>query len=309
MKSKRRHDLQTNVLADWLSKKIAWLQSNATWLLGGTLVLVAIMALLAIRENRVASAAADGWGRFEKATGAGFNAIRTDEQLALNNAIHELEDVARTYEGSPLAAYARLTHGDLSLMDGQRKYLSNKSAANESFQNATQQYRAVAGNVSRPELENRALYSLGKSLEWQMKLEQAKEAYSKVTGTFAVEAQSRVRDLERKGTHAFYEQITQYKPPEKPKADAARYPGIDFNLQEDSPPGEAEEKAFEDAIDGDGLEDAAGAASSGGVAADLPAGDKKKSDSKEGDDAGPIKKESKPAGEDTPAANPSTPKP
>ncbi len=203
MKSKRRHDLQTNVLADWISKKIVWLQSNATWLLGGTLVLVAIMALLAIRENRLASAAADGWGRFENATGSGFNAISTDEPLALNNAIHELEDVARTHEGSLLAAYARLTLGDLSLMDGQRKYLSNKSAANESFKNATQQYRAVVGIVSRPELKNRALYSLGKSLEWQMKLEQAKEAYSKVVGTFAVEAQSRVRDLDRKETHVF----------------------------------------------------------------------------------------------------------
>ena len=309
MKSKRRHDLQTNVLADWISKKIIWLQSNSTWLLGGGLVLVAIIALLAIRENRLASAAADGWDRFEKATGAGFNAIGTNEPLALNNAIHELEDVARTHEGSLIAAYARLTHGDLSLMDGQRKYLSNKIAANDSFQNATQQYRAVAGIVSRPELKNRALYSLGKSLEWQIKLEQAKEAYSKVTGAFAVEAQSRVRDLERKGTHTFYEQIAQYKPPEKPKEDASRYPGIDFNLQEDSPPREAEEKAFGDAIDGDGLEDAAGAAASGGVAADLPAGDKKKVDSEEGDDAGPVKKEDEPAGGDTPEADPSTPKP
>jgi len=273
MKSKRRHDLQTNVLADWISKKIVWLQSNATWLLGGTLVLVAIMALLAIRENRLASAAADGWGR------------------------------------CLLAAYARLTLGDLSLIDGQRKYLSNKSAANESFKNATQQYRAVVGIVSRPELKNRALYSLGKSLEWQMKLEQAKEAYSKVVGTFAVEAQSRVRDLDRKETHVFYEQITQYKPREKPKADAGRYPGIDFNLQEDEPPREAKEKAFGDALDGDGLEDAASAASSDGVAADSPAGDTKKSDSEGDDDAEPIEKEDKPAGGDTPAPNPSTPKP
>ena len=39
MKSDRRHDLQTNVLADWLGEKVKKIQENATLVGGGLLLL------------------------------------------------------------------------------------------------------------------------------------------------------------------------------------------------------------------------------------------------------------------------------
>ena len=310
MKSQRRHELQGHVLADWLSQKISWAQSNSTWLLGGILVLLAVVILLTIRESRLSTAVAEGWNRIDQASGSGFNAIARNEPVALNNASFELEDVARAHEGTVLAGYAQLTLGDLSLISGQRKYRSNKTAAQDSFRKAGQYYKTVAEETSESGLKNRALYCLAKSLEWRMKLQQAKAVYAQVQGAFAADAQMRIRDLEQKGTPAFYEQYARWKPREKPAGGTDRYPEFDLKLQGDSPPAEAKDaSALQDAIEGAGLEDAAGAVSSGGVAAEPPATGKKTGDKKESQAAKTVTPSDGSSGGKTPAGNPSTPQP
>lgn len=284
MKSTRRHDLQTNVLADWLGAKINWAQSNATWLLGGLLVVIAVFVVFSIRESRLSSVATEGWSRFDAASAGGFAAVARAEHMALNNAVRNLEDLVREHQGTQLAAYAELTLGDLSLRSGQLKYRENKTAARESFQNAAQYYRSVSATSSSSEIRNRALYCLAKSLEWQMKLQQAREVYLQVEGAFALEAQGRARDLSRKGTKTFYEQFAQWKPKEKPAPVDGRYPELDFKLQEQSAPdSKQDETALEKTIDGAGLEDSSGAASSGAEAE--PATEGGSGTEKEGDDA------------------------
>jgi hypothetical protein len=202
--------------------------------------------------------------------------------------MRSLEDLVREHHGTPLAAYAELTLGDLSLGSGQLKYLENKTAARESFQNAAEYYRSVSatsssGTFSSSEIKNRALYCLAKSLEWQLKLQQAREVYLQVEGAFALEAQGRAQDLSRKDIQTFYEQFAQWKPKEKPAPVDGRYPELDFKLQEQSAPdGEQDETALEKTIDGAGLEDSSGAASSGAEAA--PATDGGSDAEKEADD-------------------------
>jgi len=93
-----------------------------------------------------------------------------------------------------------------------------------------------------------------------MKLEQAKETYAKVEGAYAMEAQMRMRDLDRPSTHSFYDQYAQWKPKEQPGTGDQRYPAPGFDLDpEDSPAdGEIDYGSFlDDTVEGTDTDDAA----------------------------------------------------
>ena len=300
MKSERRHDLQTNVLADWLGGKVAKIQANASWVGGGFLLILIVVVFLFVRQNRLASVASEGWTRFQQARSGGLVAISQQQPLALNNAVRDLEDIAREYASDPIAAYAHLTLGDLLLQNGRTQYSLNKTAARDAFQAAARYYQMVVESTKSPDIKNRALFCQGKSLEWQLKLSQAKEIYQKVSGPYGPEAEARIRNLDHKGTEAFYKQFAEWKPKPKPEATGEkRYDGVDFKLEDQSLPSASEVEA---ALQQVGVEDAAEEAAAGG--GEAPA---KKTDS-ESENSKPEPESVEGAGEVSPASPSATPK-
>ena len=268
MKSERRHDLQTNVLADWLGEKVKKIQENATLVGGGFLLILIIVVFLFVRQKRLAGAASEGWTRFQQSRAAGLVALSQQQPLALNNAVRDLESLVREYADAPIAAYANLTLGDLQLQNGRMQYSLNKTAAREAFQSATGYYQAAASSTQSDNIKNQARYCEGKALEWQLKLGQAKAVYQKVTGPYQPEAEERIRNLDRQGTDAFYKQYAAWEPKPKPTAEK-RYDDVDFKLEDQSAPLSAE---IEAAIQDIGVEDAAEEASAeGGEAPEVPA--------------------------------------
>ena len=264
MKSERRHDLQTNALADWLGNKITAVQSNATWIVGGLLLLMIVVLFLFIRQNRLESVATTGWTRLQNGTNAGLVAVSQQQPLALSNATRDLEDLTREYAGKPVAAYAYLTLGDLFLQNGQAQYVPNKTAARDAFGEAARFYQEAAKHPASADMESRALFCLGKSLEWQLKLNQAKDVYGKVEGPYQLEAQARIRNLDQKGTEAFYKQYAEWKPKQEPTREN-RYGELDFELEDQAAPSSNEiDAALKAVVDGSGVEDAAEEAESGG---------------------------------------------
>ena len=263
MKSERRHDLQTNVLADWMGEKVKKIQANATWIGGGFLLILIIVVFLFVRQSRLSNVANEGWTRFQQARSSGLVALAQQQPLALNNVVRDLENIAREYAGNPIAAYTHLTLGDLQLQNGRMQYSLNKTAARDAFQSAVNYYKAAADGTESPDIKNQARFCQGKSLEWQSKLSQAKEIYGKVTGPYRLEAEERIRNLDRNGTESFYKQYAEWKP--KP-ADTSknRYDDVDFKLEDQSAPLSAE---IEAALQNVGVEDAAEeAAAEGGQA-------------------------------------------
>jgi len=300
MKSERRHDLQTNVLADWLGGKVSKIQANASWVGGGFLLILIVVVFLFVRQNRLASVASEGWTRFQQARSSGLVAISQQQPLALNNTVRDLEDIAREYASDPIAAYAHLTLGDLLLQNGRTQYSLNKTAARDAFQAAARYYQMVVESTKSPDIKNRALFCQGKSLEWQLKLSQAKEIYQKVSGPYGPEAEARIRNLDHKGTEAFYKQFAEWKPKPKPEATGEkRYDGVDFKLEDQSLPSASEVEA---ALQQVGVEDAAEEAAAGG--GEAPA---KKTDS-ESENSKPEPESVEGAGEVSPASPSATPK-
>jgi hypothetical protein len=239
MKAKRRQELQTNQLADWLGNKIELIKPYATWIAGGLALLIVFGIVYSWRVSRQGERLANAWDLYDSAQRDGFAGLRQREELKTTDALRRLEEVAIRYESLPVGLYAMAAMGDIYLEMGSNDIESNRNAARDHFKKAAQQYETIVNGNPSPMLKNHALFCLAKSYEWQMKINQAKQYYAQVQGPFHDEAQARVRDLDRKATQDFYEKFAEWKP--KPPADASaqpggadqRYPG--FELDEDSP--------------------------------------------------------------------------
>lgn len=269
MKSKRRHELQTNVLADWMGKKLGAIRPYTSLLVGGFIVVLAVFILLSIRDSRLSSEATAGWTSLETAKASASEALFTNEQLAMKNSLRDMEDISRTYQGTSLSDYAEIALGKYHLLAGQSYYGTNKSEANDNFKDAARHYEACIQQTSSSDLKNLATFQLGKCYEWLRKLDQARQTYQKVTGSLAMEAQFRIQDLERKSTQTFYDKFAEWKPKEKSLAE--RYP--DLNLDNIPSPNEEEidyDQYFDSTINGTILQDSESAAGDGAEAAEVP---------------------------------------
>ncbi len=237
MKAKRRHELQTNQLADWLGTKVEHVKPYFSWIIGAVLLLIVAAIVVSIRSARQTRATAEGWERYDDAQRDGFEAVNRSEALTLEDSLQRLENVAIEHTGSPLEIYARLAIGDIHLESGANLVESNRSAAGDHFAKAAQQYEMVVKEDPTGMLKDRAAYNLAKSYEWQSKFAEAQRYYAMVEGAFRGRAQDQLAALEESSTKSFYEQFASWEP--KPRDDSTggsfdeRFP--EFSLDEDAP--------------------------------------------------------------------------
>lgn len=230
MKGKRRNELKTNELADWVGQKIEAVKPYTSWLIGAAILVVIAIVLVIMRSSRIEDERTQGWESYEEAKTDGFDAIQRNQQIRLEKSLERLKKVAADYAGEPLGVYAKLTIGDLHMATGARQNDSNRPAALEHFKQAADQFAAVERSDS--ELKDRAALSLAISLEWQWQLNKAEAQYAKVQGPYSDFSQARKRDLERLSTKSFYDTLATWKP-KPPGSDLLDKP--DFDLDNDGP--------------------------------------------------------------------------
>src|SRR5262245_44136720 len=118
MKTGRRHELQTNQLADALAHGIERVKPYSKAIMSGLLaILVAIFAwgfVSAQSTRRVA----DGWNEYFEATDS-------------PNPRDALADVAARYPGSEAGLFAELTLADMLLDIGTNQLFANKTIARD----------------------------------------------------------------------------------------------------------------------------------------------------------------------------------
>ncbi len=165
MKTERRHELQQNELAQWLS---TYVPSHRQYLtaLGGLLIFAGVlwgsMSLLRVyRQRNLASS----WSEFTRALQAGD--------------IQDLRDVAERYRQYPAAARALQAAGILNLENGVRSLLTDRGEAMESLKLAREDFQSAL-NLGRsdPFLRPQLLLGLAQAHEAMNQLDQAKEQYS-----------------------------------------------------------------------------------------------------------------------------------
>ena len=104
MKTERRHELQTNDLANWVGGQVEDLKPYVPTIIGAAILLACGLFLLSIMSNRRTQQRANSWKDYYAA------AIQRD--------VTKLLDISEKYPGTSASAWAMQSAGDISLADG-----------------------------------------------------------------------------------------------------------------------------------------------------------------------------------------------
>jgi tetratricopeptide (TPR) repeat protein len=228
MKTERRHELATNVLADWLGEKIETLKPYSGAVSATALAAVVILIAAVFWYQRREAGAAQAWEEY-------FAAL---ESRSPDDATDKLSAVADNYASSPAGLWSRVSLADAHLADGVENLFKDRAAARKSLEKAVADYRAVLDRSSRdPLLAERATFGLAEAYESKDELEQAREQYRALLdrwpgGAFSSLAKDRLADLDRKSTKDFYDWFSKQSSASKPLSDLGlpgKKPSFDLN--------------------------------------------------------------------------------
>jgi len=218
MKSKDRHKMHRNELADWLGIWIERLKPYSN-LIFVAVVLVVGGSFAAVWWVRQAAAqTTQAWEGFYRAMSVGNP--------------EELDKVIAQHPGTDAADWAAVLAGDVYLSTGCRRLFSNKSTAADDLRKAIEHYRTVQEESRVGALLERASFGLARAYEAlagtresQGELDRAIEAYKELVekfpdGAYAELAARRIQELSQQETKVLYDKFAQFDP--RPAAPAAQ---------------------------------------------------------------------------------------
>jgi tetratricopeptide (TPR) repeat protein len=208
MKSNRRHELQTNELADWLGERVERLKPHVvTITLGAALVLGLLLGGIWYFGSED-QASAQTWGSY-------FGAFNQREPGKA------LEKLAADKPRAAAALWALQSLGDMNLAQGAALLFSNRAEAQTLLQKAEANYKQIiASPASDASLKARAQLGLGKVYESLCKPDEASKYYEQVAesnkdstiGKVAAVAAARMKDERDTSLLAWFAQQTPKKP-------------------------------------------------------------------------------------------------
>lgn len=242
MKSKRRHELQTNELADQLGQWIEAVRPYTTLTIaivaGVVLIIAGWYYLTSSREKKKA----ESWRSYML---AGTN-------TASGDAAEDLSLVADQFSDTQAGQWAALTAADLKAEQGVRLMFTDRAAAETALNEAKSHYRQVLDSKYASQddmLSNRAHYGLAQVCEAQSELDEAKNQYTQVVerspgSALATSAQKRIDMLQQASTKKWYNWFANQKPEPRKLGTGAGLPGLggppvtDLNTLPDGPTGD-----------------------------------------------------------------------
>jgi hypothetical protein len=212
MKSERRHELQTNVLADWTGHQIDSIRPHLTLI--ATVFLAAVAAVL-------------GWMYFRARTASQTTAAWTDFYQASDaSEPAALLEMANRHAGEPASVWALLLAADVQLAQGAEQAFTNRKESEKLLTQAAKSYETVLRDLTEPVLRRRALYGVAESHESLFAvtgdkdhLDSALKHYQQITNnkewtetTLGKAAAQKYADLKAKSTQDFLAWFSQQEP-------------------------------------------------------------------------------------------------
>jgi hypothetical protein len=183
MKSDRRHELQTNELADWVGHQIEQLIPYTRAIVGGIVGIIVIAIAYTVVSYQQSAASGRAWQSYLGA----LMERDVDTQVA------DLEDVATREQGNPAGLWALQTQADLDLDRASRMLFSSRDEALKLLDRSQKNYEKVETESQRnPTLLERARFGLGQVYECQGSLEKAKAKYEQVVKSKTTPAYSKL---------------------------------------------------------------------------------------------------------------------
>ena len=209
MKTERRHELQTNVLADWIGIQLERLQPYSKLAMGILVAIVVALGLYSYLKSQSATRNEQGWQQYYQAM----------DNLQQKGAVEDLQQLAESSEfaNTPVGNWAVLSLADHHLREGITQLFNDRAAASKSLRSAVDGYTRIVDHSKSPTLEDRAVLGAGRAYESLNELDKARAAYemlaAKGSGPFASEAQQRLRDLGANRRKRFYDWFFAATPP------------------------------------------------------------------------------------------------
>jgi len=210
MKAEKRHELQTNYLADWLGqmfKKSEPYHNLITWALVAVVVLLGILVAWKKLAHR---GEAQAWDDF-------FSALSADNFV-------ELERVADDHPGTPVAHWALIVSADARLASACMQVFADKASAAQNLRKAIDAYTTVLGQSREPRLRQRALFGRARAYEalsgtpqGSGELPKAIADYEQLIesypdGTYTAIASTQLKRLKSQDVKLFYDKFAAYTP-------------------------------------------------------------------------------------------------
>ncbi len=197
MKSERRHELQQNDLALWLTNKFGGVKPYVGMIGGGLVAVVMIWAAVTFFATQSS-------GEKEKAWNA-YNAALWKPQPSRNDFKQILDD----YPESDVALAAQQRLATMQKNSALDLLLSQPETAKKRLQDAAGNFSAVMTNSKHPLAQQYCAYELARTYESLLELDVAKERYKEVFKrwpkcAYADAATRRYEDLNDPRTDRFY---------------------------------------------------------------------------------------------------------
>ena len=322
MKTERRHELQNNELAAWLTVRIEKIQPYLKTVLGVLILGLVIILGIFIVQNREQQATAQAWSAY-------FNAYGNGNDTRSRNP-EEFKDVSETYPQTPPGMWAMQSAGDLDLTSGAIQLFRDRDAGRDELQNAVESYEKIATTTNDPMLKPRAIFGWGQALEALGEIEAARKKYDQVVtgaeeggefeGSVVAElASQRLSALDQPATQAWYGWFAEQKPIQSPLSNQGLFENMslpddpDINLPQPGNliPGTLPENESStdtsDATDGPTLFDPAETTNPPSESTDTPAADNSEAvidiETEASDPAEASESEAPPAESETPSTD------
>lgn len=230
MKSKRRHDLETNELAKRLA---VWGERVKPYskFITVTIAAAAVVLVVWLVASRIAAAQRQrAWDVYVYA------------MTSADSDYGALREAAEEHEGTAMGEWASITWADAELRLATRDYFQTDSDAQEHLDNAMDAYRRLIDESDDEEIKNRARLGMARALETDGKVKEAIEFYAAVEGPFALFADQRAKQLASPAAYDAIQwlataEMPRVQPPAGPGTPGVRPPfGSDFSLDPEIPP-------------------------------------------------------------------------
>ncbi len=199
MKSQRRHELQTNILANWLGEKLEQAKPYMKTVFAVLVTVLAVYGVWLYISSQQGSQMAEDWrGYFD---GYGKAIIDQDPE--------PLEDLAHSLGNTPAGLWASKSAADLVLAEGNRSLFRDRDMAEQSLRSALDMYVALESKAQGDAmLLDRVRLGIAQANESLNESKEAQKYYKVVINTASEQvlrdlAQNKLDDLVRPDSRKF----------------------------------------------------------------------------------------------------------
>lgn len=221
MKTERRHELERNQLANWLSSKADLAKRYSTSIAAVALGLVVVFAVMRYLSNRAAGRNEIAWEEYYSALD--MAPLNTLDPERFQDAIKALEDVADAHADARVGQMARLNLADLQRTRGADELFEDRNQSKKLLADAVENYGKVLASPEGKPLAEQARFGLAQTLECMGDLAKAKSEYEQVVeswpdGAFAMQAKNRLGQIDQTESKKFYDDFRSRKVARRPGA-------------------------------------------------------------------------------------------